>query len=276
MALGLVLTSMTSVQLGVALSLGLVARIGVAGMIWLRLTWAAVALVAIVRPRVRQMTRAGVLSAVALGVTSAVTALSFLAAVTRLPLGTVVAVEFLGPLGVAAVRGRTLRSASWAGVALTGVGLLTRPWTASGADRVGMLLALMAAGGWAAYIVLIAGVGSRLSGLSGLAVSMPVAALVVAPFGALPVLGRAGPVDVVAGAGLAVLVPLVPFAAELVALRRLPQQVFGVWMSLEPVIGLLVGLTVLAQVPGLDQLGGVLLVIAASIGAERSARPSRP
>ncbi len=108
-ALGLVLTSMTSVQLGVALSLGLVARLGVAGTSWLRLTWAAVASVAVVRPRLRQLGRADLLATTALGVTSAVMSLTFVAAATRLPLGTVVAVEFLGPLGVAAVRGHSPR-----------------------------------------------------------------------------------------------------------------------------------------------------------------------
>jgi inner membrane transporter RhtA len=203
---------------------------------------------------------------------SAATARTFVAATTRIPLGSTVAVELLGPIGVAAVRGRGGRSVAWVSLALVGVGLLTRPWVGSGVDLLGLALAGCATLGWAAYIVLIAQVGSRVAGLGGLAVPMVVAALAVAPLGWPEVTGRAGPVDVLACAGLALLLPLLPFTAELLALRRLPQQVFGVWMSLEPVIGTLVGLAVLGQVPRIGQLAGMLLVVGASVGAALSAR----
>ncbi len=271
-ALGLVLLSMSSVQIGAAASLGMVDRLGVAGTTWLRLAWGALILVVVARPRLRGTPARELIAPVALGVVNAVMALAFFAAITRLPLGTTVAVEFLGPLGVAAARSRSWRGAGHAGLALAGVLVLTTPWAQSPSDRIGMLLAATAALGWAAYILLTTRVGSRWSGLSGLAVALPVAAAVSAPLGVAQVWGRLTALDLVACAGLAVLLPVLPYGAEMAALRRLPQRVFGVWMSLEPAIGVAVGLALLGQAPGLGQVGGVLLVVLASVAAARSER----
>jgi inner membrane transporter RhtA len=195
--------------------------------------------------------------------------LAFFGAVSRLPLGTAVAVEFLGPLGVAAVRSRRV-GLLWAVVALLGVAALTRPWSQSPSDHIGLVLAVAAAIAWAGYIVLTAHVGGRCSGLTGLAISLPVAALVAAPLGAPQALPHLTVLGVLACAALAVLGPALPYAAEMTALRVLEPAVFGVWMSLEPAIATAVGLLVLHQVPDVVQLAGVLLVVAASVGAERS------
>jgi inner membrane transporter RhtA len=275
-SLALVLTSMTSVQVGAAASTYLFGRLGVAGTTWLRLCWAGVMLLLIVRPRIGRLAPRDLAAAAALGVTSALMTLAFFGAVSRLPLGTAVAVEFLGPLGVAAVRSRRRMGLVWAVVASLGVAALTRPWSQSPSDHIGLVLAVAAAIAWAGYIVLTAHVGGRCSGLTGLAISLPVAALVAAPLGAPQALPHLTVAGALACAALAVLGPALPYAAEMTALRVLEPAVFGVWMSLEPAIATAVGLLVLHQVPDVVQLAGVLLVVAASVGAERSHPISSP
>ncbi|MGZ5399008.1 MAG: EamA family transporter [Nocardioides sp.] len=262
------LASMTCVQLGLAVSIGLMDQLGATGVAWLRLTWAGVLLLVLVRPRPSAFTRSSLLACVALGVVTAGITMLFMASVERLPLGTASALEFLGPLGVAIARGRgTARL--WALVAAAGVLLLTEPWH-GGADPVGVAFALGAACCWAAYILLTQKVGDELSGLQGLAISMPVAALVATAVAGPSVLSALTPEILLAGLGLALLLPVVPFALELSALRRLTSAAFGTLMSLEPAIALAVGLFLLGQVPGWVPVAGIGLVVAAGVGAERT------
>ena len=176
---------------------------------------------------------------VALGIVTAGLTLFFMAAVARLPLGTASALEFLGPLGVAVVRGGRGKL-QWPALAAVGVVLLTEPWH-GGADPVGVAFALAAAVCWAAYILLTQRVGDEVAGLRGLAVSMPVAALAATVVVGPSVLGTLTPELVLVGLGLAVLLPVVPFSLELLALRRLTTAAFGTLMSLEPAVALVVG-----------------------------------
>ena len=262
------LASMTCVQLGLAVSIGLIDELGAAGVAWLRLTWAAALFLVIVRPRLTTFTRADLVACVALGVVTAGVTMLFMAAVERLPLGTASALEFLGPLGVAVARSRG-RARLWALVAAAGVLLLTEPWHGT-ADTAGVAYALGAAGCWAAYILLTQHVGDRLAGLGGLAVSMPVAALVATIVTGPAVFDDLSPGLLLVGLGLALLLPVIPFALELLALRRLTTAAFGTLMSLEPAIALTVGLLLLSQVPGWVPVAGIALVVAAGIGAERT------
>ena len=121
------LVSMVCVQLGLAVSVGLIDRIGAEGAAWLRLACAAVILLVLVRPRITTFSRSGLVAAIALGAVTAALTLLFMAAVARLPLGTASALEFLGPLGVAVARGRG-RTRLWPMPAAVGVVLLTEPW----------------------------------------------------------------------------------------------------------------------------------------------------
>src|SRR6476661_4506130 len=170
------ITSMLYVQLGLAASVGLFDQIGPEGAAWLRLAWAGVLLLVLIRPRPSAFSRSSLLACVALGLVIAGLTMLFMAAVVRLPLGTASALEFLGPLGVAVVRGKG-RSKMWAAIAAVGVLLLTEPWTGT-ADLIGIGFALAAAVCWAAYILLTQRVGDQVSGLRGLAVSMAVAGVV--------------------------------------------------------------------------------------------------
>jgi inner membrane transporter RhtA len=140
------------------------------------------------------------------------------------------------------------------------------------------MLALGAAGCWAAYILLTQHVGDEVTGIGGLAVSLPVAgvaATLVAGPSTLPSLTWQ---VLLLGLGLAVLLPVVPFSLEMLALRRLDQGAFGTLMCLEPAIALVIGAVVLHQVPGVWPALGVVLVVAAGVGAERTGArtPHRP
>jgi len=260
--------SMVLVQLGLALSVELLDRIGAEGAAWLRLAWAGVLLLILVRPRFWRFTRSALWACVALGVVTAGITLLFMASVARLPLGTASALEFLGPLGVAVVRGRRA-TLVFPVLAAVGVVLLTEPWR-GGADPLGVFYALAAGVCWAAYILLTQRVGDQVAGLSGLAVSMPVAALVATVVAGPAVIGAMSWQLLLGGAGLAVLLPVIPFSLELSALRRLSTAAFGVLMSLEPAFALVIGLLVLHQVPGWLPVAGVAFVVAAGIGAART------
>jgi inner membrane transporter RhtA len=261
--------SMLCVQLGLAVSVGLIDRVGAEGAAWLRLVWAGLIFLVIGRPWRVRFTRPALLASVLLGVTTAGVTLLFMAAIDRLPLGTASALEFLGPLGVAVARGRPGGRFVWPLSAAVGVLLLTQPWSGA-ADPVGVAFALAAACCWAAYILLTQRVGDQVAGLTGLAISMPVAGLVATVAVGGSVFDRMTPELLLAGIGLAVLLPIVPFSLELLALRRLNTAAFGTLMSLEPAFALMVGLVLLGQVPGLLSVVGIGFVVVAGVGAQRT------
>jgi inner membrane transporter RhtA len=260
--------SMLCVQLGLAASVGMIDDLGAEGAAWLRLFWAGVLILVFVRPRASQFSRTALRYGIALGVVTAGVTMLFMAAVARLPLGTASALEFLGPLGVAVVRGRGGRQV-WPLLAGVGVLMLTQPWS-GGADPVGVAFALAAACCWAAYILLTQRVGDEVAGVAGLALSMPVAGLTATLVAGPTVFGRVTPELLLLGVGLAILLPVVPFTLELLALRRLTTAAFGTLMSLEPAFALLVGLVALGQVPDVLAVAGIGFVVAAGIGAERT------
>ena len=265
--------SMTLVQIGLALSVPLFGEIGPLGTVWLRLAWAALILLVAVRPRPWRFRRPILLATIALGVVTAGVTMLFMAAIARLPLGTASALEFLGPLGVAVARAGSRqggrRRLLWPGLAAAGVLLLTHPWQGGGSP-LGVAFALGAAACWAAYILLTQAVGDEVPGLEGLAVSIPVAAVVATPFAGSGI-GRAlTPHLLLIGLGLALLLPVIPFGLEMYALRRLTTAAFGTLMCLEPALALLAGFALLGQVPRPWSLAGVALVVAAGL-----ARPLR-
>ncbi len=261
--------SMLCVQLGLALSLGLIDRIGVEGAAWLRLVWAGVLLLVIVRPRRSAFTAATFLTCVVLGVVTAAVTLLFMASIARIPLGTASALEFLGPLGVAVLAGKGRNRFAWPGLAAVGVVLLTEPWEGA-IDYVGVSYALGAAVCWAGYILLTQRVGDGVDGVNGLAVSMGTAAVFSTLVVGYSVIPRVTPEILLFGVGLAILLPVIPFTLELKALRRLTTASFGTLMSLEPAFAMLIGFLVLSQAPGVAGVIGIVLVVVAGVGAARA------
>ena len=266
---GMAVASMLCVQLGLAASVGIFDEVGPEGAAFLRLFWAGVIVLLLVRPRVGRFGRDVLLACVGLGVVTAGVTMLFMAAVDRLPLGTASALEFLGPLGVAVARSRGGRVLVWPLLAAVGVVLLTEPWRGD-VDLVGVAFALGAAACWAAYILLTQHVGDEVTGLQGLAVSLPVAGIVTALLAGPSTLPHLTWQIVLVGVGLAVLLPVIPFSLEMLALRRLTTSAFGTLMSLEPAIALVIGLLVLRQQPGLWPVVGIGFVVAAGVGAERT------
>lgn len=261
--------AMVSIQLGSALSVELIDTAGPAGTAWLRLTMGAVLLVALARPRLRAIRRADMPALLGLGVATGVMTMSFLAAIERIPLGTAVAIEFLGPLTVAAVRSHNAPALAWPALALLGIVLLTEPWHGS-VNLPGVGFAVLAGGGWGTYIVLTQHVGDRFSGITSLAFTIPIAAAFTAILGVPQATGHLTAEVLAAALGLAVLVPVLPFALEMLALRRMTHAAFGTLMALEPAIGTLLGLVVLSQNPSITQLVGITIVVLAAMAAQRN------
>jgi inner membrane transporter RhtA len=267
--------SMSCVQLGLALSVHLFSQIGPVGVAGLRLAWAGVLLLVLVRPRVWCFSRRDLLACGVLGAVTAAMMVLFMLAIARIPLGTASALEFLGPLTVALCGpggGRRL----WAAPAAIGVVLLTQPWHGH-TDPAGLAFALAAGAGWGSYILLTQHVGDHVTGLDGLAVSMPVAGT-IAMLAAGPSLSHVTWQLLGIVLALAALHPVVTFVLEFLALRRLTASAFGTLMSLEPAIALLAGLLVLGQVPRPLSAAGIILVVIAGVGATRAGgrEPSTP
>lgn len=200
--------------------------------------------------------------------TTGLQTVAFLAAIERLPLGTVVAIEFLGPLTVAAVRSHHRSALVWPGVVLFGVVLLTEPWQGT-VNAVGVLLSVLAAAGWGGYIILTQAVGDRFDGIQGLALTVPIAAATAALIGVPQAVGHLDAHVILTAIGLALLLPVIPYALEMLALRRMTHTAFGTLMALEPAFGVIIGAAVLQQWPSGVQVVGIVTVVAAGAAAQR-------
>lgn len=268
------LASMTCVQLGLAVSVGLIGTLGPEGVAWLRLAWAAVILVAIGRPWRVRFSRAALGASALLGVATGGVTVLFMLAVERIPLGTASALEFLGPLSIAIIQGRGA-ARWWALVAAAGVLGLTEPWVGA-TDPIGIAFALGAAVCWAGYVLFTQKAGDTASGISALGISMPVAAIVATCVVGPSILGSLDWRVLLVGFALALLLPVIPFSLEMLALRRLTTAAFGTLMCLEPAIAVVIGLTILHQVPRPAAVVGIVLVVLAGIGATRTGRRRVP
>jgi inner membrane transporter RhtA len=273
----MVIGACVSLQFGAALAAHLFPVAGPAGATLLRLLIAGALMLALTRPAMRGWSSGQWRAVLIFGSTLAAMNASFYAALSRIPLGSAVTIEFLGPLALAAVLSRRARDLVWVGMAAAGVLLLGLDGESStangvaGLDPVGVALALTAGVFWALYILGATKVGASVPGQGGLAAATAVAALLVLPFGAqgaVAALGR--PEVLLLAVGVAVLSSVVPYSLEFVALRRVPPAVFGVLLSLEPAIATMAGWLLLGQTIG--ALGGLAvgIVVAASIGSTRT------
>lgn len=269
--------AMLAVQFANALSVPLIEQVGAGGTAWLRMCFGVIFLWMIGRPAIRSLRRKDLPTLLALGVVTGFMTTFFLGAVERIPLGTAVAIEFLGPLTVAGLMSKRRKALVWPLLAFVGVVLLTEPWHGN-IDLAGVGFALAAGACWGLYNVFTQHVGDRFSGISGLSLTIPIAALATLPVGLPQVIGSDFAWWVLpAAAGIALITPVLAFGLEMLALRRMTHTAFGTLLSIEPAFGILIGLLVLAQTPTFMRLLGIAIVIVAGGAAQRGgARTADP
>ncbi len=268
----LVLLSIFSVQIGAAIAKNLFADLGPGGTVFLRISFAALVLTLLWRPRIRGYTRREYLVALIFGLTLAAMNFSLYIAIDRIPLGVAVTLEFTGPLGVALVGSRRALDLLWIVLAAAGI-LLLAPLGVLGTsdlDPVGVMFALLAGTFWASYIIFSARTGSAFPGGTGLVIALCIGTVVLLPIG---ILGGGyallEPRLLLLGFGVAMLSAAIPYSLEMKALRKVPARVFGVLMSLEPAVAALVGFIILGERLGTKSIVAILLVSVAAAGASR-------
>ena len=271
--------SALSQSLGAGLAVSLFSLMPSTTVAWWRLVVGAAVLMALRRPWRRSWTRKVLALAATFGTATATMNVIFYAAISLLPLGTVVSLEFLGPVVVAAITGRGWRPRCAAVLALLGVvsisGLgvdLSEP-----SQRTGVVLALAAGVAWAGYILLGRCVASAGAGIDSLAVGMVFGALVYAPFAVGAAAGALTSVrSVVMALGVGLLSTAVPYGLDQVVLKRLGTDIFALLSSLMPATSMLVGVVVLGQLPSGWEFIGLVLVSVAVALASADGRAPRP
>jgi inner membrane transporter RhtA len=259
----LMLGSGLSNQVGAATGALAFPVIGPAGVVAVRQWVAGVLLWVVGRPRVRTFTWRQWWPVLALALVFATMNLSLYTAIDRVGLGLAVTLEFLGPLAVALAASRRRVDLGCALLAGAAVVALTRPQPTT--DYLGIALALLAAGCWASYILLNRVIGRRLPGAEGSATAAGLSALLYVPIGILT-LRHHPPTATALGCAAAagILASAVPFLADLLTLRRVPARLFGVFMSINPVLAALVGLVVLGQALGWVEWLAIVTIVTAN------------
>jgi inner membrane transporter RhtA len=264
-----------SAQLGAAIAKNLFDALGPGGTVFLRIAFATLVLLVLVRPKLGGHGSNAYLVAGLFGLALALMNLSLYLAIDRIPLGVAVTLEFVGPLGVAVAGSRRALDVLWVVLAAAGILLLAPLGTFGGMDLdpVGVTFALLAGCFWAAYILLSARTGSAFPGGTGLVIALCVGTVVLAPVG----IAGAGsalldPKLLLAGFGVAMLSSAIPFFLDLEALRKIPTRIFGVLMSLEPAVAALAGLVVLGERLGIRAVVAIVFVTVASAGASLFSR----
>ena len=261
-------------QTGAAVGAHAFPAIGPAGVVAVRQLVAAVVLLSVARPSLRRLTWRQWWPCLVLAAVFAMMNLSLYSAIERLGLGLAATLEFLGPLTVALIGSRGLRDLGLALIAAVGVYVLVLPGPSS--DFVGLTLGLLAATCWAFYIVANRIAGQRLPGLEAPGVASLVSATIYLPVLVLLALDGAlseWPVLMAIAAG--VLSSAVPYAADLTALRFIPQRFFGVFMSVNPVLAALAGMLLLGQKLALHEWLGITIVVTANVFATLQQRQAR-
>ncbi|TVT10038.1 EamA family transporter [Amycolatopsis bartoniae] len=258
------LASSVSNQAGAALGAMAFPAIGPVGVVAVRQFVTALVLTPIVRPRLRGLRGDQWRPILGLVLVFSVMNLSLYTAVERIGLGLAVTLEFLGPLTVAIASSRRALDIACAVLAGAGVVVLTDPGPTS--DVVGIALALLAALAWGSYVLLNRTLGQRLPGLQGTAVAGLVTSAAWAP---IAVVWFAFHTPTAAAMALAVacglLSSIVPYVTDLLALRRVPAQMFGTFTSVNPVWAALAGWLLLHQALHLDEWIGIGLIVVSNV-----------
>ena len=265
---GLFVISAVSQYIGASIAVSVFDRVAPQTVGWLRVVGASVALLLIARPRPRSWGRERLMGAAVFGIATAAMNLFFYLAIARIDLGKSVAIEFIGPIAVAAATTRSWRNAAALATAVIGVGVLGG--VELGDETLGVLFVLAASACWAAYIVIGSRVARVTSGVDGLGIGLAVGALALAPLGA-PWSGPVWTSPLLLAACLAtgVFSNAIGYGIDQHVLRRVSVRRFSVLLSLLPVTATAIGWVALDQRPGGLDVIGIALVLIAVASQER-------
>ena len=275
---GLLLIAMASIQSGASLAKSMFPVVGAQGTTTLRLIFASVIMILLLRPWKAKLTARSLQTVAVYGVALGGMNLLFYMSLQTVPLGIAVALEFLGPLAVAVYASRKAIDFLWIGLAIVGLLLLVPTDAASASiDLMGAGYALAAGVCWALYILFGQKAGAD-NGVQTAALGVMIAAIFVTPFG----VAHAGtalftPSLIPVALGVAVLSTALPYTLEMIALTRMPARTFGTLMSVEPAIAAMSGLLFLNEYLSVAQWMAISCIILASVGATltmgREAKP---
>lgn len=269
---GMLLIAMTSVQTGASLAKSLFPAVGAQGTTTLRLVFASILMLLILRPWRATFTANSLRAVLIYGIALGGMNFLFYMAIRTIPLGIGVALEFTGPLAVALLHSRKITDFVWIVLAVTGLALLIPMGQADSLDLTGAFYALGAGVCWAAYIMFGQKAGND-HGVQGAALGVVIAAIFIAPIG----IAHAGsalldPSLIPVALGVAILSTALPYTLEMFALTRMPVRTFGTLMSMEPAVGALTGLLFLHESLSLTQWLAIGAIIVASAGATVTTR----
>jgi inner membrane transporter RhtA len=278
LAIGALLVSIFSVQIGASLSKHLFPVVGAEGATALRQGLAAIMLFFVYRIWRTDFSRVNWKVLTMYGATLGIMNLTFYMSIARIPLGIAVALEFIGPLAVALWSSRKPIDFVWIGCVVLGLYWLLPLNEASGhLDPLGVIFALIAGVFWGIYILIGQKAGSAMHGGTAVALGMAVSSLITVPVG----FAHAGftllsPAIIPFGIGVALLSAAIPFSLEMMALSRLPAKTFSLMMSLEPAVGALSGFIFLSEHLNLTQILAVGLIVVAAGGSSLTAKSHAP
>lgn len=260
------LLAVVSINLGSAIAIGLFEVYSILGLLLLRMLLAALMLVIAYRSQLLTAIKQAPGGILLLGVIIALQSGAFYEAIARIPLGIAVAIEFLGPLGLALAGSRRWLDAACVALAVAGIVLLT-PDIGSALDPWGIALAVCAGVAWAGVIVINRQLGKKLEGGVGIALGMTVCGLLLIPFAGHSALSTltAHPATIVLVVGVALFSAAIPYLFEYLALKSMPPKQFGVLVALEPVVAAIVGAVALSQLMGFRAWLAIILISAAAM-----------
>lgn len=275
--IGLLLIAMASIQTGASMAKTLFPLVGAQGTTSLRLIFASVILLLVLRPWRARLNAKSLRMVVFYGIALGGMNFLFYMSLRSVPLGIAVALEFTGPLAVALFSSRKALDFVWIGLAATGLLLLIPSGQESAnLDLTGVAYALGAGVCWAGYIVFGQKAGED-NGIQTAALGVLIAAIFIAPIGAVHAGSALLDIALIPTAiGVAILSTALPYSLEMVALTRMPARTFGTLASIEPAFGALSGMLFLHENLTVTQWLAIGAIIAASAGATLTAKPDTP
>ncbi|CAM3930304.1 inner membrane transporter RhtA [Pedobacter westerhofensis] len=270
-----VILAILSVQVGAAFAKSLFPVLGATGTSTVRIGISALILIIFNRPDIRKLSAVQWKAVIPYGLCLGAMNGIFYLALTRIPLGLAVALEFIGPLMLSVLTSKRRIDYLWPLLAIAGIGLIT-PWNGTGVDLYGTVLALLAGVFWAGYIVLGQRTSVVIDGAQAVSIGMIFALLIVLPFGiAEGNLTNFTFAMIPAAIALGLLCSAIPFSLEIGALKHIPAKTFSILMSLEPAVAAVCGLIFLKEVLSLLEWLAIVLVVAASLGATLTGKPEK-